>query len=73
MQANFFLNHIHVTICSSFEVKLYCLLLFVQTSALLDDLLELLCTDIVAEDVESAEKALNLLTEKVNTISKFVL
>lgn len=38
----------------------------------LDDLLELLCTDITAEDLEAVEAALRVLQEKVETTGEWV-
>ena len=42
-----------------------------QLGQRLDDLLELLCTDIKADTVEEAESALRTLAEKVDTICKY--
>ncbi len=46
-------------------------LLCFQLSWRIDDLFELLLSDIDANTVESAEEALRLLQEKVDTISKY--
>ena len=42
-----------------------------QLGVRLDDLLELVCTDIQADTIEEAETALRILQEKVDTIGKF--
>ncbi len=43
-----------------------------QLGQRLDDLLELLCTDIKADTVEEAESALRTLAEKVDTICEYI-
>ena len=46
-------------------------LFLLQLGVRLDDLLELVCTDIQADTVEEAETALRVLQEKVDTIGKY--
>ena len=48
-----------------------CFVIIFQLGVRLDDLLELVCTDIQADTVEEAETALRILQEKVDTIGKF--
>lgn len=44
-----------------------------QFSEKLDDLLELLCTDVDIEDVDTAEEAIKTLQEKCDSVGKVVL
>ena len=52
-------------------VRYGCFVIIFQLGVRLDDLLELVCTDIQADTIEEAETALRILQEKVDTIGKF--
>ena len=61
--------HVDYIVCEYTSTRVYCF----QLSVMLDELLELVCTEVEVATVESAEASLTQLQEKLESTSKSFL